>query len=83
MSLPLVDVKESLEVNFSSPYVAAQQAVQDFGKLPEHQTKAFIFTGNRLNVEPIVPLMTLGIGKSATANLMAFLSKSYQKAGYK
>ena len=72
-----------MTVNVFSTYVAAQQAVKSFEAAPASTNKAFIYTGNRLNVAPIPPLLSLGVGKSATAHLMMFLSTVYQKKGYK
>ena len=83
LGLPLIDLKNTLDVNLSSAYVAAQQAVSSFELADSNHNKAFIYTGNRLNVAPIIPLLSLGIGKSALAHMMAFLSSFYQQKGFK
>jgi NAD(P)-dependent dehydrogenase (short-subunit alcohol dehydrogenase family) len=57
------------DINTISPYIAAQQAVSEWDKLPKEIKKSFIYTGNILNVS-IIPspiMMTLGMGKSASA----------------
>ena len=83
MGLALPDLSKTMTVNVSSAYVAAQQAVSSFEQAAPDSPKAFIYTGNRLNIAPIVPLLSLGIGKSATAHMIAFLSSAYQQKGFK
>ena len=83
MDLSLPDLEKTMTVNVSSAYVAAQQAVSSFEHADSSAPKVFIYTGNRLNIAPIIPLMSLGIGKSATANMIMYLSKAYQQKGYK
>jgi hypothetical protein len=72
-----------MDINVSSAYVAAQNAVTSFAALPVDLPKTFIYTGNRTNISPIPPLMASGMGKAAAANLMAYLSEVYAAKGYK
>jgi hypothetical protein len=70
-------------VNTTSVLEAARQAVKGFQRLPADIPKTFIYTGNILNTEPILPLFSLGMGKSATAHLIAATSIAYKTQGYR
>jgi hypothetical protein len=83
LSLPIADFNRDLATNTTSVLAAAHQAVTGFQTLPETASKTFIYTGNCLNVSPIVPLLSLGMGKSATAHLIANASQAYRDRGYK
>lgn len=43
----------------------------------------FIYTRNILNSEPILPLLSLGIGKSSAAHLINAASLAHRARGYK
>lgn len=83
LGLPLEDFARDLAVNTTSAFVAAQQAVLAFEKLPESASRTFICTGNCTNVKPIVALMDLGVGKSATAHIIECAAEAYKHKGYK
>ncbi|KAG8165683.1 hypothetical protein KVR01_004235 [Diaporthe batatas] len=83
LGLPLEDFNRDLTVNTTSAFVAAQQAVLAFEKLPESASRTFIYTGNCTNVKPIVALMDLGVGKSATAHIIECAAEAYKPKGYK
>ena len=83
LSLPLSDYLENMTVNTTSVLVAAHEAVSGFAQLPPSSSRTFIFTGNCLNTGPILPLLGLGMGKSATAHLIASASQAYKDKGYK
>lgn len=83
LSLSLADFTRDLAVNLTSPFVAAQQAAQGFAQLPESAAKTFIYTGNLLNKEVLPRLMSLGIGKSATAHMVRSAAEAYKERGYK
>jgi len=72
-----------LNVNTTSVFAAAQQAVQAFKELPESASRTFIYTGNILNEVPMVALMDNGIGKTATAHLLQIAAQTYADKGYK
>jgi hypothetical protein len=72
-----------LNVNTTSAFVAAQQAVLGFEQLPASASKTFIFTGNALNTTVMAPLMLGGIGKSATAHMIHSAAAAYADKGYK
>lgn len=74
VSTPLKDLSSSLAVNFTSVYAAAQVAVAGFKSLPADVIKSFIYTGNRLNIEPMPTLFDLGVGKVASAHLIQSLT---------
>ena len=77
------DFTRDLAVNTTSAFVAAQQAVLAFEQLPESASRTFIYTGNCTNVSPIVALMDLGVGKSATAHIIECAAEAYKDKGYK
>ena len=83
LGLALTDFNRDFAINTTTPFVAAQQAVDAFNQLPDTASKTFIYTGNCTNVSPIVGLMDLGIGKSATAHMIQCASEAYKDKGYK
>ncbi|RWA13728.1 hypothetical protein EKO27_g1397 [Xylaria grammica] len=78
-------VTADLNVNTVSPYVAAQQAVAGWETLPASTKKAFIYTGNILNLSVVpVPIFTnLGMGKSASAYWIGVADAAYAARGYR
>ncbi|KAK1751480.1 hypothetical protein QBC47DRAFT_391893 [Echria macrotheca] len=83
LSAPVADLTEALNVNTTSAFVAAQQAVLGFEQLPASASKTFIFTGNALNTMTLAPLMLAGMGKSATAHMIQSAAAAYADKGYK
>ncbi|PPJ61365.1 hypothetical protein CBER1_09460 [Cercospora berteroae] len=78
----LSDFTTDLTINTTSPFVAAQEALKSFNTLPSATRKTFFFTGNLLNEQKAIPgLLTLGVGKSATAYLIAEADLVYRKQG--
>ncbi|EED14115.1 short-chain dehydrogenase, putative [Talaromyces stipitatus ATCC 10500] len=74
--------QQSLNVNMTSVFAAAHEAVNGFEKIPTSVPKSFIFTGNALD-EIIIPgLSGLGAGKSATAHLIKAAAAAYLEKGY-
>jgi hypothetical protein len=57
--------------------------VAGFDTLPKETLKTFIFTGNRLNIEPMPVLFNMGVGKTATAHLVQAASMAYKNDGYR
>ena len=72
-----------LNVNTTSVYAAAFQARDCFAELPASAPRTFIYTGNMLNKGPQVPLLTLGVGKTAAAHLLEYLATSLAFTGFK
>jgi len=72
-----------MSVNTVSAYVAIQEALAGFNTLPSSASKAFLYTGNILNLEPILGLQTCGAGKSATAHLIQVAALTYREKGLK
>lgn len=72
-------------VNTLSAYVAAQQAVIGWEKLPKEVKKTFIYTGNIMNttIIPIAAAVNLGIGKSASSYWIGLADTLYQTKGYR
>ncbi|KAK1060372.1 hypothetical protein LTR74_011915 [Friedmanniomyces endolithicus] len=82
-SASLSDFVSDMSVNTVSAYVAIQEALAGFNTLPPSASKAFLYTGNILNLEPILGLQTCGAGKSATAHLIQVASLTYRERGLK
>lgn len=83
-SLSLEQFTRDLNINTTSPFVAAKEAVQAFAQLPASASKTFIYTGNITNTAvTFAPLMTLGAGKSATAHMIQNASTVYADRGFK
>ena len=83
-SLPLADFTKDFNINTTSLYAAAQQSVSGFEHLPESASRTFIYTGNALNEGMIIPpVLTLGVGKSASAYILKSAATVYADRGYK
>jgi len=83
LSLPLADFTRDLNINTTSAFVAAQQAVLAFEQLPDSASRTFIYTGNILNTTTMAPLLDLGVGKSATAHIIQSAAAAYKDRGFK
>ncbi|KND87547.1 hypothetical protein TOPH_07814 [Tolypocladium ophioglossoides CBS 100239] len=83
LSLSVKDLNHDFQVNTSSVLAAAREAKAAFADLPSTASRTFIYTGNRLNIAPIAPLLSLGLGKSATAHLIASASEAYAHKGFR
>lgn len=81
--MSIEDLNRDFQVNTASVLAAAYETVAGFDKLPSTASRTFIYTGNVLNRTTIAPLLSLGIGKSATAHLIESLSKAYAEKGYR
>ena len=71
-----------LTINTTSAYSAAQEAVKGFEQLPECAKKTFIYTGNMLYLGANPALLSLGVGKAATAHVIQAATMAYQGKGY-
>lgn len=75
------------EINIWGPYAALQEATKAWATLPADSNlpKVFILTGNILPFAPIPPLISLGIGKAASAHLIhsATLTEEFTKKGWR
>lgn len=81
--LSLEGYQNDLNINVTSLFIAAQQAVAGFRTLPASVSKTFIMTGNILNVGIIPGFISQGLGKSAGAHMMWAASEAYKKEGFK
>lgn len=81
--LPFEDFTSDTAVNIHGTFTAAQQAVRGFAQLPDSAARAFITTGNVLNVAILPKFMSQGVGKSAAAHLIWAASDAYKGCGYK
>ena len=83
LALRAEDLQLDLTINTTSALAAAQQTVAGFAQLPADANKVFIYTGNFLNVKPMPPLVSLGIGKAASAHLIQVASAAYAEKGWR
>ncbi|KAK9482169.1 hypothetical protein V1527DRAFT_415745 [Lipomyces starkeyi] len=84
LSVPLANFARDLTINTTTAFVAAQQAAQSFSELPDSASRTFIYTGNILNTEFVIPpLLDLGVGKSATAHIIHSAATAYKDRGFK
>ena len=82
-SVPLSEFERDLAVNTTSVYVAIEEALAGFESLQTTIPKTFIFTGNRLNIEPMPALVSMGAGKAAAAHLIQAASMAFKDKAYK
>ncbi|KAG9232028.1 hypothetical protein BJ875DRAFT_97888 [Amylocarpus encephaloides] len=78
LSQPVPEFQNSMTVSITSGYAALKAAAEAFSTLPADITKTFIYTGNRLNIEPMPKLLDLGVGKAASAHLIQAMSMVFQ-----
>ncbi len=83
LDLSVTDFNRDMAINTNSVLEAAKQAVLSFDQLPSSASRTFIFTGNILNTEPILPMLSMGMGKAATAHLIFNASMAYKDKGYR
>lgn len=76
---------KDLHVNTLTPFIAAQQAISGWKTLPEDTKKAFIYTGNIMNVKtlPLAATITLGMGKSASSFWISLADALHSSKGYR
>jgi hypothetical protein len=72
-----------MNINVTSAFVAAQQAVLGFADLPADSANTFFYTGNILNISYIPKLMDAGMGKAAAAHMILGAATAYKDKGYK
>jgi hypothetical protein len=83
-SIAVEDFAKDLNINTISTFAAAQQAALGFAQLPESASRTFIYTGNMLNTGlTIGPLMSGGVGKSATAHMINSAATAFADRGFK
>jgi hypothetical protein len=65
-------------------YAAIKESVASFETLPASSgKKAFLYTGNILNTGPMPTLLTLGVGKVASAQIVELAAGAYgREKGY-
>ncbi|KAF2999182.1 hypothetical protein E8E14_005701 [Neopestalotiopsis sp. 37M] len=80
-SLSLEEYAHDSNVNATSVYAAAKEAVEGFSRTGSGST--FIFMGNKLNVAGFSHSLVFGMGKSASAHLIRAANNSFEGKGYK
>lgn len=82
-AIPVSAFNKDMNINATSAFVAAQQAVLGFAELPATAARSFFYTGNILNIIPLPSFMDAGTGKSASAHMMMAAAAAYKDKGYK
>ena len=83
LAIPFADFRAERTINIDSAFVAAQQAVLGFEKLPSSAARTFIYTGNVTNVAILPKMLSSGVGKSGAAHMIWAASAGYKDRGYK
>jgi len=81
-SLSTEDLDASLNLNIKSVFAAAKEFVRLGGDAPP-RPRTFILTGNMLNTMAGPGFISLGIGKSAGAHIIAAAAMAYGEKGYR
>jgi hypothetical protein len=74
-------IAKELQVNTVSLWAAAQAAVAGWKKLDSSVPKTLIYTGNPLPWINVPNLVSLALGKSASATIIESLANTYGKKG--
>ncbi|CAG8958574.1 hypothetical protein HYFRA_00009891 [Hymenoscyphus fraxineus] len=82
-SLPLSTFSSGVAISITSAFAALKYSIEGFDTLPADVKKTFIYTGNKLNVEPWPQLLDLGVGKAAGAHMVVAAQKGYGGSGYR
>lgn len=83
LSVSVTDIETSLDINTLSMYATARQAVAGFEKLPKSVLKTFLYTGNILISAPRPLLISLGMGKAASAHVIQAAALGYNERNYR
>ncbi|KAJ6123707.1 hypothetical protein N7471_011024 [Penicillium samsonianum] len=85
LSLSPEALDRDIWVNTLSAIIAADYAAKGFEQLPESAKKTFIYTGNWLNttISASSALLTLGVGKAASAYWIGSANQTYSQKGYR
>lgn len=79
----LDDFATDIAINTTSLYAAVKESLAGFDRLPSSGHKTFLYTGNILNTRPMPGLLTLGVGKVASAQIIELAAGAYGAKGYK
>lgn len=75
--------QSDFNVNTVSAWVAARLAIGSFISLGEDVSGTFIYTGNKLNFIIVPPLLSNGVGKSATAHIIKYAAEKFKDTNHK
>ncbi|KAM0715756.1 hypothetical protein Q7P37_008270 [Cladosporium fusiforme] len=76
------DFEADIAINTTSLYAAVKEALASFATLPSSAARTFLYTGNKLNEGPAPGMLTLGVGKVASAQVIQLAAAAYGKSGY-
>ncbi|KAE9364956.1 putative short-chain dehydrogenases/reductase [Stipitochalara longipes BDJ] len=82
-NIELSTFESDLNINTTSAFVAIKEALKSFASLPETASRTFIYTGNAMNFASFDGLLTLGLGKSASAHMISSAAAAFEPKGYK
>lgn len=84
LAIPTARFEHALNINITSAYAAAGQAVKGFADLPSDMPKTFVYIGNK-NSDGLylTSMMAIGVGKSGGSFMIAAAAKAYEKKGYR
>ena len=84
-NIELSTFESDLNINTTSVFVAIKEALASFASpsLPESASRTFIYTGNAMNFASFDGLLTLGVGKSASAHMISSAAAAFESKGYK
>lgn len=76
-------IEAGRKVCFDSAYIAAQESLRVFKRLPSSSPTAFIYTGNTLNQIAIPGVMPFAVGKVSAAMMIEYGANAYGKDGFR
>lgn len=78
LDIPTEEFQRHLAVNATSAFFAAREALSGFKKLGHGN---FFYTGNFLVWNPVPKLLTLGLGKTASAHFIQIADSVWREKG--
>ncbi|KAH8711858.1 putative short-chain dehydrogenases/reductase [Phaeosphaeriaceae sp. PMI808] len=84
-NIELGTFESDLNINTTSAFVAIKETLKSFASssLTAQASKTFIYTGNAMNFASFDGLLTLGLGKSASAHMIQSAAAAFAEKGYK
>lgn len=83
LSVSLDVIEKSRKASLDSAYIAAQEALKGFHKLPAESPRAFLYTGNTLNQIAIPGVLPFALGKVAAAMMIEYAANAYGSHGHR
>ena len=80
---PFAELAASRRVTFDSAYIAAQESLSVFRKLPSTTPRLFIYTGNVLSQYPLPGLLPYAVSKTSSSVLIDYAATVYGPQGFR